>query len=60
MQRHLYEASIRLHCYMLLVWVFESPKLSNMSSKCLQNINYIIHTIFMNFEGDIVPFYYTS
>lgn len=38
----------------------KSPKLSNVSSKLPTNINYIIHTIFINFEGNIVHLYYTS
>ena len=38
----------------------KSPKPSNMSSKLSTNINYIIHTIFMNFEENIVHFCCTS
>ena len=38
----------------------KNPKPSNMFSKLCTIINYIIHTIFMNFEGSIVHFYYTS
>ena len=36
----------------------ESPKPSNMSSKFFININYIIHTIFINCEENITQFYY--
>lgn len=38
----------------------KSPKPSKMSSNLSTNINYIIHTIFVNIEENIVHFYYIN